>query len=168
MTSEGMIAILISAFAMAIAAGSLTLELRRWLESGVKLKLNYISSVYVKRTPGPEGVSMHHMNFIDVIVSNRGDSSTTLTDIAFKDSSPLSNKNSNFSYKYTPYTNFPLPYLLTPGSMWERRFFTDEKMDKVLDGGELWLCVRANHSDKPSKIKLKSHRNPEDKKLKTE
>lgn len=162
--------------ALMISSGSLFLEIRRWFESGVNLKLTCIMHPYIDE-----------LLYIGVTVSNRGDTSTTLTKLTFVYHTTIWDElryNLSKSFirlvvpcsriwkflgssrsKEIPFQDLnPVktnPHFLEPGRGWGENYPINEYIN-MLDKGRLWLCVYANHTDKPAKIRLIPHKKLEE------
>lgn len=165
---------LIAIIALVMSAISVALEVCRWRKSGVRLTLSYI--VHDDITPP----------YISVMVSNRGDTPTTLTKLTFVYHPTILDK-----WRYTLSRSFirlvvpcskiwkylgsarsenyffqdlnskkPNFQFLDPGKTWIRSYPLDKHIDKI-NSEKLWLCVYANHTDKPANILLRRGKNCE-------
>ena len=181
----------IAIIALALSTGSLFLEIRRWFESGVRLKLTYmVDTVFIVEG---EGITEPDKRRIYVEVSNRGDAPTTLTNLTFiyhptildelrynfsrsfiRRILPCSEfwkyldsaRSENFLYHGLNPAESRFPFL-EPGRRWKGTAVQDEEIDKKLNKGRLWLRIHANHTDKPVKILLRRRKKLESKELKS-
>ena len=169
---------LIAIIAVIMAAFSLALEIRRWWESGVKLKMTCVVDTIFK-----PNIIEEPNNHIYIVVSNRGDTPTTLTGLTFIYHPTIWNElRYNFSMSFirqmVPYSRFWKyfnntlraeaiphrfkPYFLDTGTTWHDRIFQTEEFDKYLNEGRFWLLIHASHTDKPIKRRLIRHKNRKD------
>lgn len=65
-------------YAAIVATGALFLELRRWFESGVRLRITYMLNGVIIPSANQDQL------WIFVTVSNRGDSPTTITNLGYR------------------------------------------------------------------------------------
>ena len=157
----------IALLALAISTGSLTLEIRRWFESGVKLKLTCSIDI-IKVMPGkPPNLNER---YILVHVSNRGDTPTTLESLTLVYQPPSRNESLQHfvldsSQNLLRSPEGQLPYFLESGSRWGGMFIQNESFHRMLDEGKLYLRAHANHSDKPIKVRIRKRKKQEEEKL---
>ena len=183
---------LIAIIALVMSAVSVALEVRRWFESGVKLKLTYsIDRIHVVFG---EGITEPNKRYISVDVSNRGGTPTTLTGLTFVYHPTIwdelrYNFSRSFIQRIMPYSKIwklldsarsenyifpaldptqPHPHFLEPGARWSKTCVQDKRIDEMLNDGRLWLRIHANHSDKLTRIRLRRGKKLEGKELKGE
>lgn len=160
-------AVWIALFALVISAGSFFLEIRRWFESGVKLKLTYMADA-IEIVKGGDSPDLN-TRYIIFTVSNRGDTPTTLTHFELVYYPPfwgkLFNESPQHFYVPEPSDTQPLPRFLEPGSGWTGRAIRNKDINSMLEEGRLWACIHANHSDKPSKVRIRQPKKPKGKEL---
>lgn len=127
--------------AIVISAGALTLELRRWFDSGPKLHLSLIADGMLM--PGDDGVAK-----LFITVTNRGDTPTTITHMIcfaqwpwwqFWQRKPIMTGIVNSSIQ-------PIPYEVGVNRSWMGRLNYDDTLDAYRAKGQLYVGVIANHS----------------------
>lgn len=167
--------------AVIMAAFSLALEIRRWWESGVKLKLRCVVDVCF--IVDGENVTGSNGSHTYVEVSNRGDTPTTLTDLTLVYHPTIWDEkiysfSMSFIRRILPYLRFwkyldnrrrsvnyvyPFnPSFLDTGRRWRMTIFQNEEFDKYLNEGRFWLRIHASHTDKLIKRRLIRRKNRKD------
>ena len=167
MTPE-VIAIWIAGFALLFSGVSLGLEIRREIMGGARLRMTYMTNaVFVM-----PGIAVNkNKRHISITVSNRGDSPTTITLFGFVYypsfwAEFFKRKSVNLIITPRGTGMGSLPHLLAPGANWTGWADQTKDLEKMLESGRLWAWVRANHSDKATKIRLIPYTPPKGKKLK--
>ena len=172
---------LIAIIAVLMAAGSLALEIRRWYESGVKLKLRCMVDVpFIVEGENVRGSDKPHTY---VEASNRGDTPTTLTDLTFVYHPTILdelvwNLSMSFIRRIVPCSRFwkylesrrrsehhvyPFnPSFLDTGRRWHTTIFQEGEFDNYLNKGRFWLLIHTSHTDKLIKRRLIRHKNRKD------
>ncbi len=72
--------IAVAAYAAIVATGALALEVRRWFESGARLKIHIMPEAETFNMPGTEDKT-----YLVATVTNRGNAPTTITHFALRD-----------------------------------------------------------------------------------
>ncbi len=75
--SMNWLTIAVAAYAAVVASAALALEVRRWFESGARLKISCMPNAKTINVPGTEGAA-----FLIASVANRGNAPTTITHFA--------------------------------------------------------------------------------------
>lgn len=150
-------------YAAIVATGALSLELRRWFESGAKLNLSFMLDAIT--------IPLGHddRRYIVITVANRGDTSTTITNLGFQAFpsrwARFRKKPSQSFLASNPALAQPLPHLIEPGGRWMGMGIQTEEIDKLLKTNLFWAEVYATHKDKPTSIRLKRRPVPIGKRL---
>ncbi|MBB6467943.1 hypothetical protein HNQ96_003826 [Aminobacter lissarensis] len=139
-------------YAAIVATGALFLEMRRWVESGPKLRISTMPEGQIATNLG-----VVSKTYIVVNVSNRGGTATTITHLAFCTYDKwwrrlLDRPSSTYIVPdpSPPGGTQRLPYLLEPGTRWMGMAEHDPEISKLVGEGKLWVQLFASHSDKPT------------------
>lgn len=141
----------VAAYAALVSTGVLFLEMRRWFESGVQLRISIMPEGQTHGIPGDE-----EETYTIVDVSNAGDRSTTITHLALYQfdtffARTLKKKPSSVSVVLNPtLPNFPqnIPHLLEPGSRWTgaiRHHSNGKNLREQIQTGNLYVAIICNH-----------------------
>jgi len=155
----------VSGGSLVVAACAFVLELRRWFDEGVKLSM----------TVRPEaqlfgGGVQDDKTYLAITVTNRGTAATTIAHMVlynYPDRLSLTlSKLSHVLFKWPRFVwrwrtqhepktfivinpePIPLPHLLEPGRNWQGMAFHTSEMQKMIDGGRLFVGVIGSHSSK--------------------
>ncbi|MGE0153028.1 MAG: hypothetical protein AB7R90_10440 [Reyranellaceae bacterium] len=147
----------IAAYAAIVATGALFLEIRRWIESGPRLRLRVMEKAQMF------GVGLQDPNtYISATVTNIGALPTTLRIMAFEFyKTPwkwLLRKSTGGALVKLPgaMTGQELPYLLTAGTQWTGQAKRDEGVEKLLsENWAAYLCVYSSHTNRPVRYRMK-------------
>ncbi|MDX0802475.1 hypothetical protein GOD37_26360 [Sinorhizobium medicae] len=142
-------------YAAVVATGALFLEVRRWFESGVRLRLsaNYL---YAMGTP------TRHEPMIGVEVSNIGDQPTTLTSMEIRIYRSKLHKILG-QHKVRAAIIDPsgiggylqaLPHIIEPGKLWRGGFEAESSVFRD-HPGVAYAAVHTSRRKKPFLVRLK-------------
>lgn len=144
-------------YAAVVASGALFLEIRRWFESGARLRLSYMLDATIM--PGPRD-----RFYILIEVVNRGNTPTTITHLAFQSYEThlkrLLGKPSMSFIAAGPSPAQPLPHVIEPGGRWVGMCIKNRELEERLALGFMWAEVHATHNDRPTSMRLKPRNAP--------
>jgi hypothetical protein len=148
-------ALWVSMAALAVSAGAFSLELRRWIESGVKLSMTVMSDAMLFG-----GIADDENTYVSVTVTNRGDAPTTITHMLFYNypkrlarymPRQLARHWKSQSPKIMLVVNTgnpgPLPFHLEPGKNWVGLAAHTPDLEHMIAAGNLYLGIIGSHSD---------------------
>ncbi|SDQ64134.1 hypothetical protein SAMN05428982_1929 [Pseudoxanthomonas sp. CF385] len=153
----------VAAYAALVSTGALALEVRRWFESGVRLRLSQMSPALVVGDP----LVPKDARYLAVFVSNYGDRATTIENLGlleFKGAfwwwKRLRNKPTKSGI--TPNPALPgrqpvLPALLEPGQRWQGHIdwiAVKQWLDEC--DGKLWVAVWYSSRTRPVMMRVRS------------
>lgn len=162
----------VAIYAAFVATGTLFLEVRRWVEGRPRLHLSVMQHAQLVNVPGIDPDN----TYLSVSVSNRGALPTTLTHFAFIEfPNPwvylcrlpgfwacVRRKHKRLAVVVDPSLRGAvgerLPYELSPGGRWSGFALQDEKLDAWIAEDRLYLGILANHSDRPTLVRLRPDR----------
>lgn len=130
-------------YAAVVATAALALEVRRWVESGVRLSLSLMTNAQTIQN-GKVGDARHLL----VVVSNRGDRATTVTHLAALDYS-----GHWYSYWWRRLRHRPTQTLLVPDPRPDD--YSPPVLPSVLEPGKQWHGFTDWETIKPLVIKAK-------------
>jgi hypothetical protein len=161
-------ALYVSGGALFISACVFTLELRRWLDEGVRLSLR----VMVDAKVFGGGVTDDE-TYLSLWVTNRGNTATTITHMFFfnypnwfaelvpgwlmrriaRRAPGWANRHEKRLYPQTFVVNSiglpgPIPFTLEPGCIWTGRATQDSHLDEMIDAGRLFVGIICSHREK--------------------
>ncbi len=145
--------ITVAAYAAIVATAALGLEVRRWFESGARLKIDIMPEAKTFNIPGTEGNT-----YLVATVTNRGNAPTTITHFAVRDyGSWLGRIRSKPTWTVVipspqpPGTTSIIPKTLQPGEIWTGMVLYDDKdeLKGRIETGQLYVMIYASHADKP-------------------
>lgn len=146
----------VAAYAAIVATGALFLEVRRWMESGVRLSISVMPEAKMF------GGYQEDLNtYLALTVTNRGEAPTTLTHVALFNYATfwhwLRRKPKNTAIVKNPghQSGQHIPYLLEPGKMFHGLVNHDPQLKDWIDGGWLFVGVIGSHADKPKLIRVR-------------
>jgi hypothetical protein len=138
-------ALWVSSGALFVAACAFGLEVRRWLDEGVRLRLSIMVGAKVIG-----GSQRDENKYLTVTVTNRGNAPTTITHFVLYDyPSRLARYLPQWLYQrvkrfhaQTYIVNSigapeSIPYVLEPGRMWMGRATQTPDMERMIEGGRL-------------------------------
>ena len=144
-------AIAVATYAAIVATGVLTLEVRRWSESGARLKIDIMPEAETVNIPGTEDNT-----YLIATVANRGNGPTTITHFALRDyGSWLGRLRSKPTWTavipspHPPGATPNIPMTLQPGEIWSGMALHDDQLRDRIDAGQLYVMIYASHADKP-------------------
>jgi hypothetical protein len=138
----------IAVYAAIVATGALALEIRRWFDSGPKLR--------VKATPGMTMVDSQtgrtEDGYLVATVRNQGDAQTTITHFTI-----LDYPNAWLRYRNKPVKSFvvvrpggqALPHVLQPGTEWMGVVKDRTGAMGDLQIGTMWLGIYTTNRKRP-------------------
>jgi hypothetical protein len=147
-------ALWVSGGALFVAALAFGLEFRRWLDEGVRLSLSVMVGA---RIIG--GYERDDNKYLNVTVTNRGSSPTTITHMVLYDypnrlarwvPQCLYRRVKRF-HAETAVVNAigspgPIPFVLEPGRMWMGRATQTPDLERMIEGGRLYVGIICSHS----------------------
>jgi hypothetical protein len=146
-------ALWVSAGALFVAACAFGLEVRRWFDEGVRLSLSVMPNAIII---GPHGRDRD--KYLSVTVTNRGDAPTTITHmVLYNYPSRLARWVPQWLYRRTKRFNAetwvinaigapgPIPYVLEPGRTWSGRASQTPDVERMIDGGRLYVGIISSH-----------------------
>jgi|CXWL01.1.fsa_nt_gi hypothetical protein len=151
---------IVAIYAAVVATGALALEVRRWIESGPRLKLALISEA---RLYG--GVVVDESDYLGVSVANSGDRPTTVTNLCFHEISnwfaKLRNRWSRAAVA-NDFTGSGVPFVLHPGTEWKALVQYNDELMSWAKSGRLFVAVYFSHTNRPllRKIEIRNPTNP--------
>lgn len=139
----------VATLALIVATFTFALELKRWFDSGPKLKLYVIADAMI--FPDDDG---HDKLMLSAI--NRGDVPTTITHmVAFIYDSKLDRLRNKPSLQgVVNSTMMPIPSELGVNKTFMGMMRYDEKLQKARQAGQLYVGVIATHSSKNHLIRV--------------
>ncbi|NTH63932.1 hypothetical protein G6L33_08745 [Agrobacterium rhizogenes] len=153
-------------YAAIVATGALALEVRRWFEHGAKLVISVAPEMKLVQHG-----QMSEQTYVTVNVTNRGESTTTLTHLALHDYPTLWRRirNKPAQTMVVPMPNLPggqqFPYVLQPGHAWSGMVIRDQALKNLIDAGTLWIAIYATHTGKPLYARVRKPSPPRNKKI---
>jgi hypothetical protein len=142
-------------YAAIVATAALALEIRRWFESGPRLRLSIISQA---RLYG--GIVVDENDYLSVSVSNSGDRPTTVTNLCYHEIpnwwAARRNRWTRAAVD-TSATGSGVPFVLHTGTEWKALVKYDAAMMDWAKSGRLFVAVYFSHSGRPllKKIEIK-------------
>ena len=143
----------VAAYAAIVATAAMALEVRRWVETGPRLKINIMPKAETFNMPGTEGKV-----YLVANVTNRGNAPTTITHFAMCDyGSWLGRILSKPTWvgivanPQPPGTTSTIPKTLQPGEIWSGMALYDDEdeLKGRIKTGWLHVMIYASHADKP-------------------
>ncbi len=142
----------VAVYAAVVATGALFLEIRRWFETGPRLRLSITGNAVVM------GGGMEHLedkSFVSVNVTNVGNTPTTLRGMvgehyAYRLPGRFGTPSKLFVVPWADLPGFPqtLPISLSPGEIWSGYMDRTDDVDIMVNTGRLFVGVTASHSTK--------------------
>ena len=149
----GWLVVAVASYAAIVATAALSLEVRRWFESGARLRINIMPKAETFNVPGTEG-----NKYLVAIVANRGNATTTITHFALRDyGSWLDRVRSKPTWTvvilspYLPGSSPNIPGILQPGEIWSGMALYDDDGDlkRRVEAGRLHVAIYASHANRP-------------------
>jgi hypothetical protein len=142
---------IIAIYAAIVSTGALFLEIRRWFESGPRLRLRLmINARLIGGSPSDD-----EDDLVVVSVDNRGDAPTTITNLAVQ---RFPNIWARFRFRPTESYIVPnpqvrgapsnVPQVLQPGGRWTGIMRSRSDLFDI-EGGGYFVAVYANHKQRP-------------------
>ena len=166
----------LSAGSLVVAACAFVLELRRWFDEGVKLSM----SVMPDATIVGGGVK-DPKTYLHITVANRGTSATTITHmvlynypdrlsrflsrlplIIFKHPRFLRRWSTKHSRETFVVKTDQVPHVLEPGRTWQGMATHSPEIEKMIEGGRLFVGVIGSHGAKPFLRRVRRWTPPKD------
>ena len=143
------IAAIATAYASVVATAALALEIRRWFETGPRLKLTVIPR---SRLVG--GVTEDKNVYLTARITNTGNLPTTILNFALLEYKSYLNKiwgrACNSAIVPNPASGGRmLPYVLQPGTEWTGSTFYDVDLEQWVATGRLFVAIYHSHSSRP-------------------
>lgn len=137
--------IVIAAYAAIVATGALFLEIRRWFESGPRIRISMMPVAKIYGGPVEDDSS-----YLAVTVTNFGSSSTTITHMLLHRYvsfwARLRNKPTFSAVVTNPNsTGRPIPYHLDVGSVWHGQTVYNEQLIELARSGNLYVGIACSH-----------------------
>ena len=145
--SDNIWTLLIAAYAAVVATGALFLEIRRWFETGPRVRFNVMSEAIIIG-----GLDEDENTYLAITVTNSGTSPTTLTHMLLKEYDNWWDKlrgRSSFSGlvpRAAPLGLRELPAKLDVGDVWHGQAIYNEELDRKAINGNLWVGIACSHS----------------------
>lgn len=146
-----MYAAAISTLALIISVVTATVQVRKALSEGVKLKLHAMSEVKTLD---------QLVTFVAVTVTNRGTAATTLTYLLLRDYRTDADIRRKRAYFTAAAGALAVPYLLKPGEIWQGRIEHNARLKQMLAAGRLHIGVVSSHREGDILLRLKPSRGP--------
>lgn len=139
----------IAVYAGLVATAALTLEVRRWVESGPHLKLSV--SPVMKLF---EGGAVCDEEFLFATVVNRGSLPTSIEAMALLSFRSWFDRVVRFRNYWSaiilrPYPDLPLPHVLHPGQIWKGGVIYDEELQTKLQKQSIFVAIYVSHRSRP-------------------
>jgi hypothetical protein len=154
---------IVALYAAIISTFALGLEVRRWFESGPRLKIRYMAPAMVIG-----GYPEDSTRYISVTISNNGNQATTITHLIFYGYDNLLTyilrKQSRQLFIPNPQLNSaPLPHVLEAGKEWSGSATYEDKMKSELRERAFWsVGVSYSYSKNPKLTRLKVNKDNQD------
>jgi hypothetical protein len=170
------VSVYISCGSLFVAACALALELRRWFDEGVKLRINVMAEAGISG-----GLRSDDKTYVAAHVTNRGSAATTITHMylefyatsfaRFVSRLPLPFRR--WMKKQKPKTFLvpnpilpgcvgTLPYLLNPGHDWHGMAAHTPELRKMIESGGVYVCIIGSHSGRPARGRVLISKPPKD------
>lgn len=140
----------IAIYAAIIATGALFLEVRRWFETGAKIRTDIMPFANVIG-----GYEKDENDYLFVGVTNNGDRPTTITHFVLHEYDSVFHRLVRKA-RYSGIVPKPelsgtpaLPFLLEPGIRWGGQAIYNEELLARAKSGKLFVGVYCSHSTKP-------------------
>lgn len=145
--------LVVAVYAAILATGAFALEVRRWFESGPRLRLTLIAKAEMRG-----GLARDDNKYLHARVTNRGAMPTTITNFGLQQYRTifhrLARKPEMSAIIPTP-VGYPLPHLLQPGTEWGASAVYDEDLLKWAESGKLFVAIYISHRSQPIQRKVK-------------
>jgi hypothetical protein len=136
-----------------ISTGVLVWDVVKWRLAGPRLRLTVTSGMESINIPEYEGKML-----MNAQVVNRGDRSTTITNLGFLYYKNVWNRLRNRPDRSfiigTPNTRQPLQYELKPGVTWSGIAIQTDEVEKMAHDGYLTCAVYHSHQNRPVKARV--------------
>ncbi|NLS04611.1 hypothetical protein HGP14_14730 [Rhizobium sp. P32RR-XVIII] len=141
----------IAIYAAIVATGALSLEVRRWFESGPKIYLRATPNMLVINHPATEG-----RKFVRVLAVNRGDAPTTIQSLGVSEYQNIWARWRDKPIRAfaIPHPQLPgspptLPYVLKTGEQWNG--FVHDRIDVTgdMETGKMYAVIYTTDREKP-------------------
>lgn len=148
----------VALYAAIVATGALALEVRRWFESGVRLRISLMPNAKIIGEESAPSILL-------VTVSNIGDRSTTITHLGFASFDGVfwwwkRWRNRSKNTLLVPKPELPghppaIPHVLEPGKLWMGSAIW-ESIDQwaAETKGHAFVTVYGSHSTKPAMARI--------------
>lgn len=151
----------VATYAALVSTGALALEVRRWFESGVRLRLSLITGAVVLNDPFVD----EDKQFLHVHVANYGDRPTTVENLVLLEFSGRAPWWCRFRLKASkagvvanpalPGRPQAIPAQLGVGQTWSAHVLWPEvEAWRNRCEGRLWIAVYCSHSTRPALIRI--------------
>lgn len=148
----------VAIYAAVVATGALFLEVRRWFEDRLRLRITPRSRQLLLNVAGQEGKT-----FLTVRVANVGARSTTITGFGLLEYRwrwfPLSRRRlakSGLVLKPdVANSGMSLPYHLEPGKEWVGMAMRNEETASWIDSGRMHVGIYTSHREPPFVVRVR-------------
>ena len=140
----------VAIYAGLVATAALALEVRRWTESGPKLRLSVSQVMHVYDGRGAVGDE----GYIFATMVNRGSLPSSIEAVAIMSFRSIFHrivlfKNYWAALVLRPYPNEPLPHVINPGEIWKGGVIYDEELKQSIAKQAVFVAVYVSHRNRP-------------------
>jgi hypothetical protein len=136
----------VAGYAAVVSTGALFLEVRRWFESGPRLRLKVMPEAQLI-----SGGRKDPNEYLFVWVTNVGSASTTITHMVLHQYRNVFQRlrrrpySSAFVPRPEPSGGIGIPMSLAPGAIWQGVAEYDQDLREMADSGHLYVGVACSH-----------------------
>lgn len=154
---------LVATYAAIVATGALALEVRRWFESGPKIRVRANPGMMLIGAVGVEKESLLVVN-----VTNRGDTPTTITHLALLDYPNLlarwrdrASRTFVILHPQPPGSHLSVPYVLNPGQQWTGLGHDRSDVTGDVQTGTMYAAIYTTDRNRPYVVRIPKRKEPE-------
>ncbi|CDZ55513.1 hypothetical protein [Neorhizobium galegae] len=146
----------VATYAAIVATGALSLEIRRWFESGPK--------IYVRATANMimlDGRGGQTKGLLIVYVTNRGDTPTTITNLCLLDYPNVlarwrdkASRSFVIPHPQPPGTPPTIPHVLNPGQQWAGMAHDRSDVTGDVQTGTMYAAVYTTDRNRPYVVRI--------------
>ncbi len=149
----------VAAYAAIVATAALALEIRRWLESGVRIALSTMPGAIL--VGGALNQGQKRDRYLGLTASNRGDVATTITHMVLFNYGSWRNRLtrnpiiSAIVPEPTAHSGQPFPCFLEPGRYFHGLALYSPELESWIETGWLYVGVICTHDVDPILVRVK-------------